>query len=60
MAGALVGVGLSESFADLYVEMTHSFNEGRVGPRNGRSPENTTPTRFEDFAGELAAAYHAA
>jgi len=26
----------------------------------GRTPENTTPTRFEDFAGELARAYRAA
>lgn len=41
-------------FASLYVEMTRAFNEGTVKPRNGRTPENTTPTRFEDFASELA------
>jgi hypothetical protein len=40
--------------------MTRAFNEGRVRPRDGRTPENTTPTRFEDFAGELASAYAAA
>ena len=53
-ARALVQAGLSESFASLYVEMTRAFNEGTVKPRNGRTPENTTPTRFEDFASELA------
>ena len=59
-ARALVQAGLSESFAGLYVEMTRAFNEGTVKPREGRTPENTTPTRFEDFAGELARAYAAA
>jgi uncharacterized protein YbjT (DUF2867 family) len=57
MAGALVGAGLSESFASLYVEMTRSFNEGVVVPRKGRTPENTTPTPFDAFASELAIAY---
>ena len=60
MAQALVQAGLSESFAGLYVEMTRSFNEGKVKPGEDRKPENTTPTRFEDFAGELAGAYRAA
>jgi uncharacterized protein YbjT (DUF2867 family) len=60
MKSALVEAGLSESFAELYVEMTRAFNEGRVGPRAGRTPENTTPTRFEDFVEELALAYEAA
>lgn len=58
MATALAQAGSSESFAGLYVEMTRAFNEGQVKPR--RTPENTTPTRFEDFAGELARAYQAA
>jgi uncharacterized protein YbjT (DUF2867 family) len=56
---ALVQAGLSESFARLYVEMTRTFNEGQVKPRDDRTPENTTPTRFDDFAEELARAYHA-
>jgi len=59
-ARALVQAGLSESFAGLYAEMTRAFNEGRVKPQKGRTPANTTPTRFEDFAGELARAYAAA
>lgn len=56
-AQALVQAGMSESFAGLYVEMTRAFNEGKVIAR--RTPENTTPTRFEDFADELARAYEA-
>jgi uncharacterized protein YbjT (DUF2867 family) len=59
MAAALVQAGVSESFASLYVEMTQAFNEGRVRSREGRTPANTTPTRFETFAEELAAAYRA-
>jgi uncharacterized protein YbjT (DUF2867 family) len=55
-ANALVQAGFSESFANLYVEMTRGFNEGTVKPR-GRTAENTTRTRFEDFADELAQAY---
>jgi uncharacterized protein YbjT (DUF2867 family) len=57
-ANALVQAGMSESFARLYVEMTRAFNERIISPR--RTPENTTTTRFEDFAGELARAYAAA
>ena len=57
-AKALAQAGLSESFAGLYVEMTRAFNEGKIKP--WRNPENTTPTRFEDFVGELARAYEAA
>ncbi|MGH8591167.1 MAG: NAD(P)H-binding protein, partial [Gammaproteobacteria bacterium] len=56
MAQGLVQAGSSESFAGLYVDMTRAFNEGRGKPSRGRIPENTTPTRFEDFAGELARA----
>jgi hypothetical protein len=56
-ARALVQVGLSESFANLYVEMTRAFNEGTVKPN--RTPRNTTFTQFEDFADELAGAYKA-
>ena len=54
---ALVQAGLSEAFANLYVEMTRAFNEGTIKPN--RTRENTTPTRFEDFADELARAYEA-
>lgn len=60
MAAVLVEAGLSESFAGLYVEMTRAFNEGRVKPRDGQARETTTPTRFEDFADELARTYREA
>jgi uncharacterized protein YbjT (DUF2867 family) len=56
-AAALVQAGFSESFARLYVEMTRAFNEGTIKPT--RTHENTTPTRFEDFADEWASAYNA-
>ncbi len=59
MVRALVQAGVSETFAHLYVAMTRAFNEGRVQPHHGRTPENSTPTRFEDFVGELARAYAA-
>src|SRR5215831_2600949 len=60
MAKALVQGGLSQSFANLYVALTRALNEETIKPRKGRTPENTTPTRFEDFVGELARAYEAA
>ncbi|QSQ15724.1 NmrA family NAD(P)-binding protein [Myxococcus landrumensis] len=53
MSQALVHAGLSETFARLYVEMTQAFNDGRIQPRAGRTADNTTPTRFEDFVAEL-------
>ncbi len=59
MVGALVGAGLSPNVSSLYVEMSRAFNEGRVRSVAGRNPSNTTPTRFEDFAVELAQAYRA-
>ena len=59
MADALVGAGLSASFADLYVEMTRAFNATRVHPLDGRTTRNSTATAFEDFAAELAGAYAA-
>jgi uncharacterized protein YbjT (DUF2867 family) len=54
---AFVQGGLSESFARLYVEMTRALNDRIIQPH--RTPENTTPTRFEDFAPALAQAYRA-
>jgi uncharacterized protein YbjT (DUF2867 family) len=54
MAGALVSAGVSASFAALYAQTTRAINEQRTRPRAGRNDGNTTPTRFEDFARELA------
>jgi uncharacterized protein YbjT (DUF2867 family) len=56
---ALVGMGLSESVASMLSEMDQALNEGKVKSVEGRRNENTTPTRFEDFAAELERAYRA-
>lgn len=56
MAATLEGAGLSASYARGYVDMTRAFNEGRMASGTGRTPENTTPTRFEEFADTLAVA----
>jgi uncharacterized protein YbjT (DUF2867 family) len=58
--GALEQAGLSKDLARLYVEMSRAFNDGIVKPVGGRTPASTTPTTFESFAGELAAAIGAA
>ncbi|MEI6224266.1 MAG: NAD(P)H-binding protein [Deltaproteobacteria bacterium] len=59
-AGALVQAGLSEDVAQLYAEMSRAFNDGIVKVVGGRTPASTTPTTFESFAKELAAAYASA
>ncbi len=53
VTAALVESGYSASFATLYVEMTRSFNEGRVQPRQGRTPANTTRTRSKTLSRTL-------
>lgn len=59
-ARSLIEACRSESFASLHVELTRAFAEQMIRPRRGRTPENTTPTRFEDFAGDFAQVYAAA
>lgn len=54
---SLVQMGISPNVAGLYAEMACAVNEGRVKPREGRRPENTTPTKFEAFADSLARAF---
>jgi uncharacterized protein YbjT (DUF2867 family) len=56
---ALVQTGLSANIAGLYAEMARALNDGKVKSVEGRRPENTTPTRFEDFAVGLEEAYRA-
>lgn len=56
-AQSLQQMGLSASLAQDYAEMARGFNEGRVRPTQPRGEQTTTPTRFEDFAEELATAY---
>jgi uncharacterized protein YbjT (DUF2867 family) len=54
LVAALVAAGWSADAARLQVDMNRAFSDGRVASRQGRSPETTTPTRFEEFAAGLA------
>jgi hypothetical protein len=56
MIGALVGAGFSADAAARHVAMCDAINAGRVVPVAGRTPANTTPTRFEDLVGDLVGA----
>ncbi len=53
MVDALLGAGFSPDAAGRHLAMTRAINEGRVTPRAGRTPANTTDTAFEDLVGEL-------
>lgn len=50
-------VGLSPDVARMYIGLNRALSDGTVKSLQGRSAENTTPTRFEDYAEELARAY---
>ncbi|SRR5712692_9123063 len=50
---AMLGMGLSPSFADAVTETARSFNEGKVWAREKRSAQNTTETTLERFAQEV-------
>jgi uncharacterized protein YbjT (DUF2867 family) len=52
---AMVGAGIPEKLAGLYMEMTRGFNEGKIVPTQPRSPQNTTPTTPEAFAEKVFA-----
>jgi uncharacterized protein YbjT (DUF2867 family) len=52
-------LGLSQNFADEVERAFSGINEGHSRPKERRGPDNTTPTRFEDFANVLAQAYQA-
>lgn len=56
---SLVQMGVSQNVAGLYAEMSRAINEGTVKSLEGRRPENTTRTTFEEFAETLAHAYEA-
>lgn len=58
MVGVLVEAGLAEDAARLQIGMTRAISDGVVVARGAGTVR--TPTRFEDFAKELAAAYQAA
>jgi uncharacterized protein YbjT (DUF2867 family) len=54
---ALLGMGLSPSGASVLLELYRGVNEGLVVSTEERSPENTTPTTFEEFAQVFAQAF---
>jgi len=56
----LVQMGLSPSAASDLGQLARALNEGLVTSVEERTAENTTPTRFEEFAEEFARAYEAA
>jgi uncharacterized protein YbjT (DUF2867 family) len=53
---SLLQMGLSQNFADEVEQAFSGINEGHSRSKEGRRPENTTPTRFEEFADVLAGA----
>ena len=46
----MVGAGLSEDMARLYIEMTRSLNEEKLMVHEVRTAASTTPTTLEEFA----------
>jgi len=60
MVAALTGLGFAEDFANLHVELNQALSDGTTVSREGRTAANTTPTRFEDFAADLARVYREA
>ena len=57
---SMVAMGLTPDLSRLYVEMSRALNDGRFAVGITRTPENTTPTSIEEFAGLFAQIYHAA
>ncbi|GAA1241073.1 NmrA family NAD(P)-binding protein [Pseudonocardia aurantiaca] len=53
MIGALMEAGFSPDTAALHVEMGRALSNGIIVRPGGRTPANTTPTRFEDVVSEL-------
>src|SRR6202163_1474153 len=52
---ALTQLGVPPKGAALYIEMYKSINAGVLIPQEPRSPENTTPTSFEQFVQDVFA-----
>jgi len=54
---AMIGMGMSESLADNYVEFSEGTNAGSLSEENGLHEKINSPTSLHDFAKEFAAAY---
>ena len=57
MLGALTDAGLSADVAAQNLEFNRALSDRTIRSREPRGPQNTTPTRFEDFADELLSGY---
>lgn len=56
--GGLLQAGFSPSAADAMLGLADCINDGRyLAGDLHRTPQSTTPTSFEEFAGQFAAAY---
>ena len=51
----MMGVGLSENVASLYIKMTRSLNEEKLMVHESRPNASTTPTTLEEFAQQVFA-----
>ncbi len=49
---AMIQMGMSESIADLIIEMAGAINSGHMAALENRSPANITPTSYEIFVSE--------
>jgi uncharacterized protein YbjT (DUF2867 family) len=49
---AMIQMGMSNSIADLIIEMAGAINSGHMAALENRSPANTTPTSYEAFVSE--------
>lgn len=54
LRAVFIKAGFAADVADVFVELARGINEGRIRTVERRNGANTTPTRFEDFAIELA------
>jgi uncharacterized protein YbjT (DUF2867 family) len=54
LEAAFVQLGFSADVAREYAQLDRAISDGTVTSVEGRTAANTTPTRFEEFAGELA------
>jgi uncharacterized protein YbjT (DUF2867 family) len=52
---ALTQIGVPPNGAALYIEMYRAINAGVLIPQEPRSPQNTTPTSFEQFVQDVFA-----
>ncbi len=53
-----ISAGASLDVSTQMIELIKSMNEGIIGHHSRRTPENTTPTSFEEFATTFAGIYY--